>query len=279
MAPRANWKGYLRLSLVSCPIALYPATSEREKISFNQINSKTGNRIKMNRVDAETGEPVEYSDIVKGFEVSKGNYLEVTDEELEAVSIESTRTIEIDEFVPKHEIDDLYNVRPYFIAPEGKVGTDAFAVIREIIENMKMVALGRVVLTSREHVIALEPRGKGLMGTLLRYPYEVRDPKDFFGDIPDVNVTKDMLDLAKHIVQTKSGHFHPEKFEDCYESALKDLIERKQAGMKIEPAKHAPAPKVINLLEALKASIDAEKKKPAAASVRDRKPAKKKASR
>src|ERR671910_1282909 len=279
MAPRANWKGYLRLSLVSCPIALYPATSEREKISFNQINSKTGNRIKMNRVDAETGEPVEYSDIVKGFEVSKGNYLEVTDEELEAISIESTRTIEIDEFVPKQEIDDLYNVRPYFIAPEGKVGTDAFAVIREIIENMKMVALGRVVLTSREHVIALEPRGKGLMGTLLRYPYEVRDPKDFFGDIPDVNVTKDMLDLARHIVQTKSGHFHPEKFEDRYESALKDLIERKQAGMKIEPVKHAPAPKVVNLLEALKASIDAEKKKPAAASVRDRKPAKKKASR
>ena len=279
MAPRANWKGYLRLSLVSCPIALYPATSEREKISFNQINSKTGNRIKMNRVDAETGEPVEYSDIVKGFEVSKGNYLEVTDEELEAISIESTRTIEIDEFVPKQEIDDLYDVRPYFIAPEGKVGTDAFAVIREIIENMKMVALGRVVLTSREHVIALEPRGKGLMGTLLRYPYEVRDPKDFFGDIPDVNVTKDMLDLARHIVQTKSGHFRPEKFEDRYESALKDLIERKQAGMKIEPAKHAPAPKVVNLLEALKASIDAEKKKPAAASVRDRKPAKKKASR
>jgi DNA end-binding protein Ku len=279
MAPRANWKGYLRLSLVSCPIALYPATSEREKISFNQINSKTGNRVKMNRVDAETGEPVEYSDIVKGFEVSQGNYLEVTEEELEAIAIESTRTIEIDEFVPKHEIDDLYNVRPYFIAPEGKVGTDAFAVIRQIIENMKMVALGRVVLTSREHVIALEPRGKGLMGTLLRYPYEVRDPKDFFGDIPDVNVTKDMLDLAKHIVQTKSGHFQPEKFEDRYESALKELIERKQAGKKIEPAKHAPAPKVVNLLEALKASLDAEKKKPAAASVRDRKPAKKKASR
>jgi DNA end-binding protein Ku len=279
MAPRANWKGYLRLSLVSCPIALYPATSEREKISFNQINSKTGNRIKMTRVDAETGEPVEYSDIVRGFEVSKGNYIEVTDEELEAVAIESTRTIEIDEFVPKQEIDDLYNVRPYFIAPEGKVGADAFAVIRQVIDSMKMVALGRVVLTSREHVIALEPRGKGLMGTLLRYPYEVRDPKDFFSDIPDVNVTKDMLDLARHIVQTKSGHFEPEKFEDRYESALKGLIEQKQAGKTIEPAKHAPSPKVVNLLDALRASLDAEKKKPAAASVRARKPAKKKASR
>src|SRR5215210_2945710 len=265
MAPRANWKGYLRLSLVSCPIALYPATSEREKISFNQINSKTGNRIKMTRVDAETGEPVEYSDIVKGFEVSKGNYIEVTDEELEAVAIESTRTIEIDEFVPKQEIDDLYNVRPYFIAPEGKVGADAFAVIRQIIDSMKMVALGRVVLTSREHVIALEPRGKGLMGTLLRYPYEVREPKDFFGDIPDVQVTKDILDLARHIVQTKSGHFEPQKFEDRYESALKQLIESKQAGHKIQPAKQIASPKVVNLMDALRASVDAEKKKPAAA--------------
>jgi len=279
MAPRANWKGYLRLSLVSCPIALYPATSEREKISFHQLNSKTGNRIKMNRVDAETGDPVEYSDLVKGFEVTKGEYIQVTDEELEAVAIESTRTIEIDEFVPRAEIDDLYNVRPYFIAPEGKVGTDAFAVIRQIIESMKMVALGRVVLTSREHVIALEPRGKGLMGTLLRYPYEVRDPKDFFGDIPDVQVTKDMLDLARHIVQTKSGHFEPEKFEDRYESALKQVIESKQAGRKIEPAKHIPSPKVVNLMDALRASVDAERKKPAAASVRERKPAKKKASR
>src|SRR4051812_1692396 len=246
MAPRANWKGYLRLSLVSCPIALYPATSEREKISFNQINSKTGNRIKMTRVDAETGEPVEYSDLVKGFEVGKGEYIQITDEELEAVAIESTRTIEIDEFVPKQEIDQLYNDRPYFIAPEGKVGSDAFAVIRQIIESMKMVALGRVVLTSREHVIALEPRGKGLMGTLLRYPYEVRDPKEFFGDIPDVHVTKDMLDLARHIVQTKSGHFEPEKFDDRYESALKELLERKQSGQKIQAPKYAPSPKVIN---------------------------------
>jgi DNA end-binding protein Ku len=279
MAPRANWKGFLRLSLVSCPIALYPATSEREKISFHQINSKTGNRIKMNRVDAETGEPVEYADLVKGFEVSKGEYIQVNEEELEAVAIESTRTIEIDEFVPKDEIDDLYNVRPYFIAPEGKVGVDAFAVIRQIIESMKMVALGRVVLTSREHVIALEPRGKGLMGTLLRYPYEVRDPKDFFGDIPDVQITKDMLDLARHIVQTKSGHFEPQKFEDRYESALKELLERKQAGHKIQPAKQISSPKVVNLMEALRASVDAEKKKPAAASVRERKPAKKKASR
>jgi len=184
MAPRANWKGYLRLSLVSCPILVYPATSEREKISFHQINSKTGNRVRLKRVDEETGHEVPYDDIIKGYEVAKGHYIEVTDEELEAISIESTRTIDIDEFVPKQEIDELYNIRPYYIAPDGKVGADAFGVIRDAFEDMKMVALGRFVLTSREHVIALEPRGKGLMGTLLRYPYEVRDEADYFDDIP-----------------------------------------------------------------------------------------------
>jgi DNA end-binding protein Ku len=141
MAPRANWKGYLRLSLVSCPVLLYPATSEREKISFHQINKKTGNRVRLKRVDEETGEEVAYGDIVKGYEVSKGHYLEVTEEELEAISIESTRTIDIDQFVPKQEIDELYDIRPYYIAPDGKVGADAFGVIRDAIEDMKMVAL------------------------------------------------------------------------------------------------------------------------------------------
>src|ERR687889_1552096 len=190
-APRANWKGYLRLSLVSCPVAVYPATSESEKVRFNQLNSKTGNRIKYVKVDAGTGEEVDNDDIVKGYQVSKGHYIEITDEDLEAVSVESTRTIDIDQFVPRDEIDDVYNIRPYYIAPEGKIGADAFVTIREAIAATGQVAVGRVVLTTREHMIALEPRGKGLMGTLLRYPYEVRDPKDFFGDIPDVQITKD----------------------------------------------------------------------------------------
>ena len=207
MAPRANWKGYLRLSLVSCPIALFPATTDAEKTRFHQINSKTGNRIKMVRTDAETGDPVDYDEIVKGYEVSKGNYIEITPEELEAISINSTRVIEIDEFVPSKEIDDLYNVRPYYIAPEGDVGVQAYAVIREAIKKEGMVALGRVVLSTREHVIALEPRGKGIMGTLLRYPYEVRNPKEYFDDIPDVSTPKDMIDLAVHIVKSKWGHF------------------------------------------------------------------------
>jgi DNA end-binding protein Ku len=259
MAPRANWKGYLRLSLVSCPIALYPATTEREKIRFHQINSDTSNRIKLVRVDSETGDEVPYEKIVKGYEVGKGHYIEVSDEELEAVSIESTRTIDIDEFVPKDEIDDLYNIRPYYIAPEGKVGVDAFTVIRDVIEATNKVALGRVVLTSREHVIALEARGKGLMGTLLRYPYEVRDEAEYFDDIPAGHVTKDMIELAKHIVQTKSGHFNPDKFEDRYETALRELLKKKQAGEEITPEKRREPARIINLMDALRRSVKAEK--------------------
>ena len=237
MAPRAYWKGYLRLSLVSCPIALYPATSEREKVSFNQLNRETGNRIRYRKVDAETGEEVPSDQIIKGYEVAKGEYVEITDEELESIALESTKTIEIDEFVPRDEIDELYSIRPYYIAPDGKVGQDAFVVIRNAIEQMKMVAIGRVVLTSREHVIAMVPRGKGLMGTLLRFPYEVRDAGEYFDDIPNVKLTKDMMDLARHIVETKTGHFKPQEFEDHYEHALKELIEKKAKGEKIEVPK------------------------------------------
>jgi len=259
VAPRPYWKGYLRLSLVSCPIALYPATSEREKISFHQINKETGNRIRYRKVDAETGEEVPSEQIIKGYEVAKGEYVEITDEELESVTLESTKTIEIDEFVPRTEIDELYNIRPYYIAPDGKVGQDAFVVIRNIIEQMKMVAIGRVVLTSREHVVAIVPRGKGLMGTLLRFPYEVRDASEYFDDIPDIKLAKDMMDLARHIVETKTGHFKPEEFEDHYEHALKELIEKKAKGEKIEIPKQPPTGKVINLMDALRRSVQAEK--------------------
>ncbi len=273
MAPRAYWKGYLRLSLVSCPISLYPATSESEKLSFHQINSKTGNRIRYRKVDEGTSEEVPADHIVKGFEVAKGQYIEITDEELEAIALESARTIEIEEFVPRNEIDELYNIRPYYIAPDGKVGQDAFVVIRQVLEEMKMVAIARVVLTSREHIIALEPRGKGIMGTLLRFPYEVRDEKNYFDDIPAAKLGKDAIDLAKHIVQTKSGHFHPEKFEDQYEKALRELIARKQAGERVEAPKARPSAKVINLMDALKRSIATEEnvaKKPPATSEKRR---------
>ena len=255
MAPRAYWKGFLRLSLVTCPIALFPATSESEKISFNQINKKTGHRIKYQKVDADTGEEVSSEDIIKGYKVDTDRYLEVSKDELEKIALESTRTIEIDEFVPRSEIDDLYLVRPYYIVPDGKVGHDAYAVIRETIRTMDQVALGRVVLTSREHVIGLEARDKGLMGMLLRYPYEVRDSSEYFADIQDVKITKDMLDLAKHIVEQKAGHFDPSKFEDHYEAALQELLAKKQKGLPISPAQKRAPDNVINLMDALRASL------------------------
>jgi DNA end-binding protein Ku len=257
MAPRAYWKGYLKLSLVSCPIALFPATSDREKISFHQINKNTGHRIKYRKVDAESGDEVEAGDIIKGYEVGKGEYIELDPEELEAVAIESKRVIDIDEFVPKDEIDELYLNNPYYIIPDGEVGQQAFAVIREAIKKEGMVAIAKVVFTSREHVIALEARGKGMLGVTLRYPYEIRKEQEYFDDIPDEKIPKDMLDLAAHIVETKAGHFDPGKFDDRYEDALKDLIRRKQAGKPIElPERREPA-KVINLMDALRRSVQA----------------------
>lgn len=255
MAPRANWKGFLRLSLVTCPVALYPTTSESEKISFNQLNRATGHRIKYVKVDVDTGDEVPNEDIVKGYELDKGQYIEVTKEELEELALESTRTIEIDEFVDKSDIDPRYLIRPYYLRPDGRVGHDAFAVIRETIREMDKVAIGRVVLTNREHIIALEPRDKGLVGTLLRYPYEVRSEQEYFDEIQEVKVTKDMLDLAKHIVNQKTGTFEPEKFEDHYETALIDLINQKRAGKTIRPKERPKGENVVDLMEALRQSV------------------------
>jgi DNA end-binding protein Ku len=278
MAPRANWKGFLRLSLVTCPVALFPATSDSEKISFNQINRNTGHRIKYMKVDAETGEEVSSEDIMKGYKVDTDTYIEISRDELDNIALESTRTIEIDQFVPKSEIDELYLVRPYYIVPDGKVGHDAYAVIRETIRSLDKVALARVVLTNREHVIALEARDNGLMGMLLRYPYEVRNSAEYFDDIQDVKITKDMLDLAKHIVHQKSGHFEPEQFEDHYEAALTELINKKRNGEKITPvSKPVSGDNVINLMDALKRSIaakPADTSKPAAKAAKGKKPRK-----
>ncbi|QQO18058.1 Ku protein [Bradyrhizobium diazoefficiens] len=268
--PRANWKGFLRLSLVTCPVALYPATSESEKISFDQLNRQTGHRIKYLKVDADTGDEVQNEDIVKGYQLEKDQFIEVTKEELEEIALESTRTIEIDEFVDRTDIDPRYLIRPYYLRPDGKVGHDAFAVIRETIREMDKIAIGRVVLTNREHIIALEPMDKGLVGTLLRYPYEVRSEAEYFDEIQDVKVTKDMLELAKHIVNQKAGRFDPEKFEDHYEAALVELINQKRAGKVIHPKERPKGENVVDLLEALRQSVGRE-----AAPAKAAKPAKK----
>jgi DNA end-binding protein Ku len=277
MAPRAYWKGYLKLSLVSCPIALYPASSSSERVSFNRINTKTGNRLKQQMVDAETGQPVEKEDIGRGYEYAKGQYLIVEDDELAKIKIESTHTIEIDRFVPRAEIDDRYLDSPYYISPTDQVGQEAFSVIRDAMREKKMVGLARVVLTRREHVVLLEPFDKGLLATTLRYPYEIRDQKDYFEDIPELKLPDEMMKLAAHIVDTKAGHFEPKAFEDHYEKALVELLKSKQAGIPVEAiGEETAAPRVINLMDALKASIDASAKKPAAASTGSRRPAAKK---
>jgi len=273
MAPRAYWKGYLKLSLVSCPIALYPAASSSERVSFNRINKKTGHRLKQQNVDSDTGEPVEKEDIGRGYEIGKGQYLQVEDEELEKIQIESTHTIEIDSFVPRAEIDDRFIDSPYYMAPTDQVGQEAFAVIRDAIRDRGMVGLGRVVLTRRERVMMLEAFGKGVLATSLRYAYEVRDPDAYFEDIPELKLLAEMSRLAGHIIETKTAHFDPKRFEDHYENALVELLRKKQAGRALEPVRdEAPPPqRVTNLMDALRASIGAEvQKKPAAPSAKVR---------
>ena len=261
MAPRPNWKGYLKLSLVACPIALYPATSTTERVSFNQINKNTGNRIRYRKVDEGTEEPVEQADIIKGYQVEKNVYVHVEDEDLEALQVESTHTIEIDKFVPRKQLDERYFDSPYYIVPNDKVGQDAFAVIRDAMKGKGVVGLGRVVLAKRERPIILEPFGKGMRGMTLRYPYEVRDEKEYFAEIPDMKIPSDMLKLAEHIVETKSEDFDPTTFVDTYEEAVVEMLRNKQAGKAIsKTATKAPGKLVGNVIDLLKRSLEMEKR-------------------
>jgi DNA end-binding protein Ku len=256
MAPRAYWKGSLKLSLVTCPVVLYPASTSVEKTRFHMINKETGNRLKQQMVDAETGDVVEGDQKGRGYELKKGEYVEIEKDELEAVQIESNHTIDIDSFVPRDEIDKRYLNHPYYIAPEGKAGIDAFAVIRDAMKDQDRVALARIVLTNREHIIAIEPLGKGLLGTTLRYPYELRDEEDYFEDIKNPKISKDMIELAAHILDSKAAHFDPSKFKDEYEDALKTLVRRKAAGKPVKVAEPEERPSnVINLMDALQQSL------------------------
>src|SRR6478672_12728256 len=241
--PRPYWKGYLKLSLVSCPIALYAATSSSERVSFRQINRKTGNRLRQQLVDDVTREPVEAGDKARGYEVAKNQYILIEDDELDAVAVESNHTIEIDRFVPRAEMDERYLDSPYYLVPDDRVGQEAFAVIRDAMRGKDMVALGRVVLAKRERVIMLQPWDKGLMGTTLRYPYEVRDPKEYFDDIPSIKVAPDMLKLAEHILKTKEADFDPSQFTDHYEEAVVEMLKKKQAGVVTPKGKTSEPPR------------------------------------
>ena len=253
---RPYWKGYLKLALVSCPIALYTASSSSERVAFRQLNKKTGNRLRQQLVDDVTREPVEAADKGRGYEYAKNSYLLIEDEELEAIEVESNHMIEIDSFVPRSQIDERFLDSPYYIGPNDPVGQEAFAVIREAMRGKAMVALGRVVLAKRERVIMLQPWEKGLMGTTLRYPYEVRNSKDYFYDIPDVKVAPDMLKLAEHILSSKEATFDPTLFVDRYEQAVLQLLEKKRQGMPAATVRPFVAPTtVVNLMDALRRSI------------------------
>ena len=258
--PRPFWKGYLKLSLVSCPIALYTATSSSERVAFRQINKKTGNRLRQQLIDEESGEPIDPEDKGRGYEVEKGVYLRVEDEELDAIAVESSHTIDIDCFVPKSEIDERYVDSPYYLVPENKVALEAFAVIRDAMRGKGMVGLGRVVLSKRERVVMLQPRGSGLLGTTLRYPYEVRDEEIYFGGIAEVKIPKDMLALAEHILESKAAKFDSSKFHDRYEAAIVTMINEKMAGLPV--SKQRELPRVVagtDLMAALRQSIERAK--------------------
>jgi DNA end-binding protein Ku len=279
MAPRSNWKGYLKLSLVSAAVAIYPATSSSEKVRFNTLSRETGNRLKRQMVDSVTGDVVESDEQVKGFAVGKDEYVIVEDDELSNIAIESSKTIDIESFVAKESIDDRYRDAPYYIAPEDKVGQEAFAVIRDAMKKKKMVGIARIVMARRERIMMLEPFGKGLMGTTLHYPYEIRGEDSAFEDIPDMQLPAQMVGLAEEIIDRMTGKFEPEKFEDRYENAMVELIRSKQAGQPVKQTKAAAKPSnVVNLMDALKRSIDessggkapAKKQKAAAAAPKKR---------
>ena len=261
MPSRAYWKGTLKLSLVTCPVALYPASSTSERTRFHMINTETGNRLKQQMVDAETGEIVEKEQKGRGYEISRGEYVPIEKDELDAVEIESNHTISIDSFVPREEIDRRYLDSPYYLVPDGKAGADAFAVIRDAMKDQERVAMARIVLAGRERIVTIEPLAKGLLATTLRYENEVRDADDFFSDIKTPKVSKDMIELASHILDTKAAHFDPKNFEDEYESALKALVKRKAAGKTIKAPAPAERPdNVIDLMDALKQSLKGPRK-------------------
>ena len=259
MAPRPTWKGYLKLSLVSCAVAMYTATSTSSRIRLNIINRDTGNRIRNQAVDSETGDVVENESKVKGYEVDDGQYVLLEEDELDEVALESTHTIDIESFVGRDEVDEIYLDESFYIVPNDEVAYEAFAVIREAMKKKNMVGLGRVVMHRRERLLMLQSRGKGIAATALRYKSEVRKEDAYFDEVPTVKVPSDMLQLAEHILEQKKGHFDPEKFEDRYEDALGALIKAKRAG-KEPPTSPAPKPSnVINLMDALRRSVKGSK--------------------
>ena len=254
MAYRPSWQGHLKLSLVTCPVSLYTATNTAGDVHFNLINPKTNNRIRMVTTDPDTG-PVERSALVKGYEVAKGEYVLLTDEEIKSVKLESTKTIVIERFVPANDIDRLYWDNPYYLAPDGKMAQEAFGVIRTALEKSGQIALGRIVMATRERIVALEPRDKGILAYTIRADAEVRKPDEIFGGISDAPADPAMIAIAEKIIEQQEGPFDPSQFVDRYEEALKALIADKQKGHKPAKVAEPEDTNVIDLMSALRASL------------------------
>lgn len=254
LSKRPIWQGNLRLSLVSCPVALFGAVSRANDISFHLLNPETNNRIRMVPTDPDTG-PVERADLVKGYEIEKNKYVVLDNADLDAVKLETTHTLEIERFVDAGDIDRLFWNQPYYLLPNDDDGVDAFVVIREALEKTGRIALGRVVMHTRERLVALEPRDKGIIVTTLRMRNEVVDPAKAFAHIPAAHPGRQMIDIAEKIIEQQEGAFDPDQFKDRYEAALRDLIRRKQKGEKLVTAEPVEESNVIDLMDALKKSL------------------------
>jgi DNA end-binding protein Ku len=261
--PRASWSGFLRLSLVSCPVALVPATTEAKRIRFNQLNAKTGNRLQQQLIDSKTGEIVDRDQIVKGYEYDRGRYVTVTDDELKALQIDSSKIIDLDRFVDRDEVDPVYLDTPYYVYPDGELAAETFRVIGEAMTHKNKVGLGRVTMSSRERLVLVEPRGSGLLMSTLRSADEVR-PAEFAASAKG-EVDADMVAIAETIIERRSGSFDPASFRDRYQDALRELVAEKTKGKAVAPREVAEPPKVINLMDALKRSLAQEEKEPAPA--------------
>lgn len=260
MAPRANWKGFLKVAELVCPVALYTAASTSERITFHTINRATGHRVSRQFIDSDSGKPVEKEDQVKGYEVGPGDYVVLEPEEVAAAVPESNKTLSVDAFIRTGDVDDLYFDKPYYLAPSDRHAEEAFALIRDGMKTKKVAALAQTVLFRRVRTLLIRPHGDGLTATTLNFDYEIRSAKDAFDDVPDMKIKGEMLDLAEHIIETKKGKFDPSEFHDRYEAALSDLVKAKLEGRKIEPRKEPRREKVVDLMAALRESAGLAKK-------------------
>lgn len=266
MAPRANWKGVLKIAEVICPVSLYTAASTSDRIVFHTLNRATGHRVERQYVDSETEKPVDREDQVKGYEVSEGNYIELTSDEVSAAVPESNKTLSVAAFIDCNEIDDVYFDKPYYLAPSDRVAEEAYAIIREGLRAKKVVAVAQTLLFRRVRTLLIRPHGDGLIATTLNYDYEVRAAEDEFREVPGLKIKGEMLELAEHIIDTKMGKFDVTEFDDRYEAALAELVKAKIEGKKIPRRKEPKEEKVVDLMAALRESAGLKSSKGKSAS-------------